>query len=110
MFIGVNGVLVKIYLHIKFIGCNFVESKGQPLGAGLTRLYDYHPYCFLYIYLPIMSKTLCKHCLNICKNFIPACKKYKTETMNDLNDLKRKMDKEAIDKLNYLNFGIEKKT
>ena len=30
--------------------------------------------------------------------------------MNDLNDLKRKMDKEAIDKLNYLNYGIEKKT
>lgn len=51
-------------------------------------------------------KTLCKHCLNSCKHFIPNCKKYKTETVQELKEQKKKMNPEAIEKLNYLDYGL----
>lgn len=55
-------------------------------------------------------KTLCKHCLNSCKIFTPNCNKYKTETVEQLHAEKRKMKQEAIDKLNYIWYGIATNT
>ncbi len=54
-------------------------------------------------------KTLCKHCLKTCKIFTPNCKSYQTETVEQLHAEKRKMNKLAIDKLDFINWGIENK-
>lgn len=56
-------------------------------------------------------QTYCKHCINSCKTLDVKqdCPKYKTETAEQLHAEKRKMNKEAIDKLNYIWYGIQTK-
>lgn len=52
--------------------------------------------------------TYCKHCINPCKTLDVKnnCTKYKIETVEQLKEQKKKMNKQAIGKLNYLDYGI----
>ena len=59
----------------------------------------------------ILMITYCKHCLNTCKtpDVKKDCPKYLVETVENLHAEKRKMNKLAIDKLDYIDYGIRKK-